>query len=108
MGHKKSYDSHFVKCSDEAKNFVEEWYKNNNLPVDTNSIYIIWFAFTKNGYRCMVSSHMYKNNFFEISKNMKNQETVIQVLQQVECIVHPSEDVVIPMSWMSQDYLLDD
>lgn len=108
MGNKKSYDSRYIKYSNEARELVEEWYNNNHLTIDKTSIYIIWFAFTKNGYRCMVSSHMYENNFFEISKNMKNQETVIRVLQQVECIVHPSEDVIIPMSWMSQDYLLDD
>lgn len=88
MAHKKAmYDYQFNKCSNEAKSIVEDWFKENKLAIDPKSIYIVWFAFTKVGYRCMITSRMYQNNFFEINKNAFGNEISCHVLQQVEYIV---------------------
>lgn len=104
MAQKKAeYDYQFTKRSNEARRFVEKWFKKNKLAIDYQSIYIVWFAFTKTGYRCMVTSKMYQNNFFEINKNVHNNEMVCHVLQQVECIVHPSESEPIYMHERSFD-----
>lgn len=98
MAHKKAvYGYQYNKCSNEAKHVAEKWFKDNKLAIDFESIYIVWFAFTKNGYRCMVTSKMYQNNFFEISKNFYNDESICHVLQQVECIVQPSKSEPILM-----------
>lgn len=92
MAHKKAmYDYQYNKCSNEAMRIAEKWFKDNKLAIDYESIYIVWFAFTKTGYRCMVTSKMYQNNFFEISKNVRTNEMICHVLQQVECIAHPSQ-----------------
>lgn len=98
MAHKKAaYDYQYNKCSNEAKRIAEKWFIDNKLAIDYKSIYIVWFAFTKAGYRCMVTSKMYQNNFFEISKNVHNNEMICHVLQQVECMVRPSQAETIRM-----------
>lgn len=93
MAHEKAvYDYQYKKCTKEAKQIVKKWFKENNLAIDLNSIYIVWFAFTKVGYRCMVTSTMYQNNFFEISKNVQNKEVICYVFQRIECIVTPNQE----------------
>ncbi len=90
MAQKKAIIDHrYKQCSEEAINTVKHWYRDNHLSIDANDIYIVWFAFTKVGYKCMVTSNTYKNLFFEISKNMYNDEMLCLVLQQVECIASP-------------------
>ena len=96
MAHKKAtkklqmqYSYRYKKCSDEAIDIVEKWFEDTYSKIDDYSIYIVWFAFTKNGYRCMLTSKTYKNNFFEITKNIVTGETICLVLRQVEYIVHP-------------------
>ncbi len=101
MAHKKAmYDYQYNKRSNEAKHIVMQWFKDNNMDIDFETIYIIWFAFTKVGYRCMITSDMYQNNFFEINTNVSNGEMVCRVMKQIECIVHPSqaEAIAIPDS----------
>ena len=106
MAHKKAaYDYQYNKCFNEARRIAEKWFTDNKLAIDYNSIYIVWFAFTKAGYRCMVTSKMYPNNFFEISKNIHNNEMICHVLQQVECIVHPSQAESICMHEQVDDLL---
>lgn len=96
MAHKKAeYGYQYNKCSNEARRIAEKWFKDNKLAIDYKSIYIVWFAFTKTGYRCMVTSKMYQNNFFEITKNIYTNEMICRILQQVECIVHPSQTEAI-------------
>ena len=90
-----TYDYKYSKCAKEAKRIVEEWYIKSKIAIDPKTIYIVWFAFTKSGYRCMVTSKLYRNNFFEISKNLYNNEMICHILQQVECIVHPSQSEAI-------------
>lgn len=90
MAHKKATDYRYEKCTKEAVNIVKQWFKNNHLAVDPKSIYIVWFAYTQRGYHCMVASKMYQNNYFEVKKNVETGELICLVLQQVECIVHPS------------------
>lgn len=94
---KAAYSYQYNKSCNEAKHIVQKWFTDNGLAIDPNSIYIVWFAFTKVGYRCMVSSKLYQNNFFEINKNVMSNEMVCHVLQQVECIVHPSQSESIYM-----------
>lgn len=89
--HDQQYYEQYDICRKDAINIVKQRFDDTHLVVDPTSIYIVWFAFTHNGYHCMVTSKIYKNNFFEITKNMKTNEMVCLVLQQVECIVHPGE-----------------
>lgn len=94
---KAEYDYQFNKCSYEAKKLVEEWFNNNKLNIDFKTIYIVWFAFTKNGYYCVITSKTYPSNFFEISKNVRNNEIICRVLKQIGYIVHPSQAELISM-----------
>lgn len=95
MANKKAFDYQYIKCVREAIDETLSWYRNNKLGIDPQSIKIVWFGYTKKGYRCMTTSTMYQNNFFEIIKNMKTGEMICMVLQQTECIVHPSQDEVL-------------
>ena len=106
MAHKKAMqDYRYNKCSNEARHIAKQWFIDNKLAIDFESIYIVWFAFTKNGYRCMVTSKLYQNNFFEIKKNIRNNEMICHVLQQVECIAHPSQDKPVHMHERVSDSL---
>lgn len=71
MALKKATDPVQKKCETEAINFVIEWHKRHHLKVNTDDIYISWFAFIKGGYRCMVTSCTNQNLFFELSVNKK-------------------------------------
>ncbi len=91
MARKKAYmDIHQKNCENEAKKFVQDWYKDRNIVIDPNSIYVVWFAFLKNGFKCMISSHMYKNNFFEITSNKTTGEICCSCFERFEYVVHPA------------------
>lgn len=94
---KIAYDKYQAKFEKEAKRLVESWFRRNKLGIDRNSLYLVWFAFTNDGYRCMVTSTVYKNNFFEISKNVKTKETICNCFELFECFVKPSNSPLILM-----------
>lgn len=94
---KAGFGSGQEKCEREAKSIVENWYKKHNIGIDPESIYVVWFAYLPNGYKCMVSSKMYSNNCFEITKNKITDEVYYSVFERVEYVVHPS---------LSEDYIL--
>lgn len=92
MAHKKAiFDYQYKRCCNEAKDIIKQWYDDNHIAIDSTTIYIVWFAFTKAGYRCMVTSKTYRSNFFEISKNVHTNEMMCSVLQQIECIASPGQ-----------------
>ena len=112
MSHKKSkkYDEQYRKqynmCKKDAIDIVKQWFDDANLVIDPSSIYIVWFAFIRNGYHCMMASKIYTNNFFEIVKNVKTNEMTCFVFQRIECIAHPSEKPdILEMPNNIQEYL---
>lgn len=84
-------DARQRKYETEAALFVKNYLKQNNINVDDDDIFIIWFAFTNHGYRCMVTSRSCKDLFFEISKNNKTKEFICHCFKQFEYIVYPSK-----------------
>ena len=88
----KKYDALQMKCQDEARRIISDYYKNEHLYYEFNDIYVVWFAYIKNGWKCMISSHRYKNHFFEITKNERSGEICYNCFKRYQFIVHPSED----------------
>ena len=96
MAHKKAnLDPTYKKLEDEAKDFVIDWFDMNDYLIDEDSLYLIWLGLTKSGYRCMIGSTDFPNNYFEIKKNMKTSETICTCLRRFEYIVKlPDSDEV--------------
>lgn len=88
----KNYDALQMKCQDEARQIISDYYCHEKLVSDIDSIYVVWFAFIKNGWKCMVSSYCYKNHFFEITKNERTGEICYNCFKRYQFIVRPSED----------------
>lgn len=91
MAQKKAVDDKRQKnCEKEAKEIVYKWFKDRGLSIDPNTIYIVWFAYVHHGFKCMVSSHMYKNNFFEITVNKVTGEMYYNCFKRFEYVIKPA------------------
>ena len=77
-------------CEEEAKELVIDWFKSRRLTIDPSSLYIVWFAYIRQGFKCMVSSHIYKNNFFEVTVNKRTGEKYYNCFERFEYIVQPA------------------
>ena len=53
----KAKDYKYINCTNEAIGIAKKWFRDNRIPLHAGSLYIVWFAYTKNGYRCMVQSN---------------------------------------------------
>ena len=85
-------------CENEAKNIVIDWFKKQNLASNKNSLRIVWFAYTTTGFKCMITSETYTNNFFEVTINKITGEMYCNCFERFEYFVTPStepENVVI-------------
>ena len=72
MARKKAFaDIIQQKCEKEAKDFVLDWYQQQDIAIKPSEIFIAWFAFTDHGYRCMISSYVNQNSFFELNVNKR-------------------------------------
>lgn len=86
MAQKKAISkSKYKQIEYEAKGLVLEWFDTNDFLIDEDSLYIVWVGLTKNGYRCLVRSTDFINNFFEINNN--NGELICTCLKRFEYIV---------------------
>lgn len=88
MAQKKAeMDSMYKHLEKEAIDFVLEWFDLNHYLVDPDSLYLVWMGLTKSGYRCMIGSTDFPNNYFEIKVNKKTGETICTCLRRFEYIV---------------------
>ena len=94
---KKYKDIRQRNCEKEAKQIVVDWFIKNDIYVDFKTIRIVWFAYTAQGYRCMITSYMQSTRFFEISKNVKTGEMICSCYKLYECLIHPSNSPIIEM-----------
>lgn len=96
MAHKKAndFDPRQHACEEEAKKIVIDWFKRRNLAVDKDSLYVVWFAYIRRGFKCMVTSHIYKSNFFEITVNKITGEMYCNCFDRFEYFVDPSKQSV--------------
>ena len=76
----------------EATNFIKDWYRRQCVKVNSDDIFIIWFAFTKNGYKCMVGSYTNQNLFFELSANKRTGDIWCNCYERYEYIVKNGSD----------------
>lgn len=97
MAHKKAYEHKLRKCQKEALNLVYDWFVKYGYKIDKDSLYVVWFAFTITGYKCMINSKMYSKRYFEVTKNLNTNETIINCFELTECIVHPSESPILEL-----------
>lgn len=86
---KKEYHDEQRKCENKAKEVVLDWFKQKNLSINPETIYVVWFAFLRNGFKCMITSHMYNNNFFEVTINKKTGEMYYSCFERFEYVVEP-------------------
>lgn len=99
MARKKAdYDPRQRKCENEAREIVLEWYKNRNLLMDPKTIFVVWFAYLPSGFKCMLSTDIYKNNFFEVTVNKITGETQCACYERFEYMVKPADH-----GWKSAD-----
>lgn len=77
------------KFENEAKEVVADWIKKEFLIVDYSKLYVKWFAFIPQGYKCMVGSQTYKNLYFEITKNNVTEEMTCCCYNRFEYFVNP-------------------
>ncbi len=97
MAHKKANIEPIQKeCEAEAIEFIVNWYRWQNVKVNENDIFIVWFAFTKRGYRCMLSTHVNPNMFFELSANKRTKDIQCDCYERYEHITMngPNYEVV--------------
>lgn len=57
--------------------------------VNKRDFSITWFAYTDTGWKCMVTSDSDPNNFYEITKNEKTNETTCSCLNRYAYFVEP-------------------
>ena len=89
---KADLDPVYKHIEKDAKKIVLDWFQKSNLHLENpKSIFLTWMGIVPTGYRCMVTSTEYENYYFEISKNMKNGETICTCLQRFEYVVKPSQ-----------------
>ena len=89
MARKKAFaDTVQQECEKEAKDFVLDWYQRQDIAIKPAELFIVWFAFTDHGYRCMISSYVNQNSFFELKVNKRTHAI------QCDCY-HRYEHVVI-------------
>lgn len=99
MGQKKTnVDYQQIRCEREARDIVIEWYKNRNLIIYPKNIFVVWFAYLPSGFKCMLSTDIYKNNFFEITVNKTTGEIQCTCFKRFEYMVKPAGH-----SWESAD-----
>ena len=99
MAQKKAdEDPRQIKCENEAREVVLEWYKNRNLLIDPKTIFVVWFAYLPKGFKCMLSNDIYKNNFFEVTINKITGEIQCTCYERFEYMVKPAGH-----SWKSAD-----
>lgn len=75
------------ECELEAIEFVANWFEWQNFRVDQNDIFVVWFAFTKRGYRCMISTKFRPNLFFELSVNKRSGDIQCDCYERFEHVV---------------------
>ena len=95
MAHRKrtqtQYNAIQMKCQDEARSIVDKYLKKEHLPYSTfDDIYVVWFAFISKGWKCMVSSYTYTDQFFEVTKDEYTGEYYCNCFKRVRYITHPS------------------
>lgn len=86
----KHVDQLQLKCQNEAKKFVLDYYNREGMGYNPDSLYIVWFAFLPSGWKCMITSSMYKNHFFEVTKHVNSGEMYCNCYNLFEHIVYPS------------------
>lgn len=78
------------KCENEAREIVLNWYKNHNLLMDPETIFVVWFAYLPSGFKCMLSTDIYSNNFFEVTMNKITGEIQCACYTRFEYMVKPA------------------
>ena len=93
MAQKKAFkDPRQISGEKEAIDIVYKWYKNQHRKIDRDSIYVVWFAFVGySGFKCMITSHDYKDYFFEITMNKRTGEMRCDCFKRFEYIVKPAD-----------------
>ena len=77
------------ELENEAKNIVFTWYYNKDEAITIDSLFIVWFAFLKNGYKCMLSSRKKPDDFFEVTVNKRTGEQFFNCFKRVGYQVKP-------------------
>ena len=86
----RMFDKHQQKSQEEAKNFVLTWFQRERVGINIDSLYVVWFAYISNGYKCMVSSHEFSDLFFEVTKH-RDGEMYCECMKRFEHFVKPSD-----------------
>jgi len=95
---KANYDPRQHACENEAKKIVSKWFKKQNLVTKDHALRIIWFAYIPRGFKCMITSDTYNNNFFEVTVNKVTGEIYCNCFQRFAYFVTPSnktENIII-------------
>lgn len=96
MAHSKRTQKHIdqiqLKCQNEAKQFVIDYYNRNNRVCSKDNLYINWFAFIPSGWKCMIASGINRNHYFEVTKHVSSGEMYCNCYNLFEHIVRPSND----------------
>lgn len=95
---KANHDPRQHACENEAKKIVSNWFKKQNLVIKNNALRIIWFAYIPRGFKCMITSDTYNNNFFEVTVNKVTGEIYCNCFQRFAYFVAPSnktENIII-------------
>lgn len=91
MAQKIAKDPHQISGEREAIDIVYNWYHAQNIHIDRNKIYAVWFAFIGyTGFKCMITSHEHPNHFFEITINKVTGEMRCDCFKRFEYIVKPA------------------
>lgn len=64
MAQKKAYlDPVYRHIKRDAKKIVIEWFRKNDILVDSRNVHVIWLGLVSTGYRCMVNCTERENYF---------------------------------------------
>ena len=77
-------------CEQEAMDVVLNFYKGRK-EIEHKSLRVVWFAFiNQSGFKCMITSETYPNEFFEVTINKVTGEMRCDCFTRYEYIVKPS------------------
>ena len=84
-----------------------EWVRMEYPNITEKSFRIVWFAYIRNGWKCMLSLKENPGVFYEITKNVKTGEIYECKYVQTAYFVKPSTDKALEFSTtpISKDFL---
>lgn len=81
-----------------VKNFIDS--DRAPLPVQHYDIFVVWFCFTLGNWKCLISTDMPDNKYYEVTYNKNTDETYLDVYEKTANLVHTSDGKTVRGSYI--------